>query len=55
LLFGGLQATDASFDAGVATTLPGAEGTVADVGVTAFDAADAGPDPFPLDAVTVNV
>jgi hypothetical protein len=55
LLAGATHDTNASLDAGLATTPVGALGGPELVGVTAFDAADAVPDPAPFTAVTVNV
>jgi hypothetical protein len=53
LLEGAVQLTVADPIPAVATTFVGAEGS--DAGVTAADAAEAGPVPTALVAVTVNV
>jgi hypothetical protein len=50
-----VQLTCAAPLATAAATLSGAVGTVGPVGVTAFEGADTGPDPFAFDACTVNV
>jgi hypothetical protein len=55
LLLGALQLTSAWLLAGLADTLWGADGGPAEVGVTALDCADAGPEPEALDACTTNV
>jgi hypothetical protein len=52
---GALQLTCAELDAGIAPTPVGAVGTLAAVGVTAFDGAEAAAVPALLEAVTVNV
>ena len=52
---GAVQVRSADFVAAVAVTPVGADGALPAVGVTAFDWADSGPDPFALDACTVNV
>jgi len=54
-LDGAVQDTLAVVLPGVATTLVGAEGTVAGPTVTGLEAADWGPDPTALVAVTLNV
>jgi hypothetical protein len=53
-LAGGVNVTDTDALPRVAVPIIGAPGTVA-VGITAFDAADGGPVPTPLVAVTVHV
>jgi hypothetical protein len=53
LLGGAAHVTVACVSPAVATTEPGASGTVA--GITAFDGADAAPVPAAFAAVTVNV
>jgi hypothetical protein len=55
LLPGAIQLTCASLLAGSADTFVGADGAVAAIGTTEFDAADTGPEPIGLDACTVNV
>src|SRR5689334_20647895 len=52
---GAVHVTRACWDAASAETPVGADGATAVSGVTAFDCADSGPDPFGLAAVTVNV
>src|SRR5919107_2757170 len=52
---GGVQVTRACWEAASAETPVGPEGATAVSGVTAFDLADSGPEPFGLAAVTVNV
>jgi hypothetical protein len=54
-LAGGVQFTVAENGPGVALTEVGAPGGVAAVGVTAFEAAESGPAPAPLIAVTLKV
>ena len=54
-LAGAVQVTVADALPAVAVTFDGAAGTVGAIGVTAFDAADAGPVPIALAAVTVKV
>ena len=54
-LLGADQLTVADPFPATADTPLGAPGTVGPVGVTAFDAADAGPVPTAFDAATVNV
>ena len=51
---GGDQLTRADCEPGTAATLSGAVGTAPEVGVTAFDGADAAA-PLGLDAVTLKV
>ena len=54
-LLGADHDTDADPFPAIADTPVGAPGTVGALGVTAFDAADAGPVPTPFVAATVNV
>jgi hypothetical protein len=55
LLAGAVQFTIAEVESATAATPVGAPGALLPVGVTEFDAADAGPSPPALPAVTVNV
>src|SRR3954467_11827656 len=52
---GAVHVTRACWDAAAADTPLGADGGTAVSGVAAFDFGDSGPEPFGLDAVTVNV
>jgi hypothetical protein len=54
-LDGAVQLTSAWPVAGLADTFWGADGALAEVGVTAFDRADAGPLPEAFEACTTNV
>jgi hypothetical protein len=54
-LAGAVQPTVADVVSATAVAPVGASGTVDETGVTAFDAADCGPEPLTLDAVTRNV
>jgi len=52
---GGVQLTIACPVAGVAVTAVGADGVVRTVGVTELEGVETGPEPFALEASTVNV